>query len=105
LACICSQVSLIVSHISDVIDPRTERAFSRVNSMQLAIDDGSCVSQARNRATVSGVAGLPVARNASMFSVITSGSAADASSPAFADSSASDCPTSRMRAMFSARSR
>jgi hypothetical protein len=104
LAEICSQVSLMFSHISEVIEPRTARAFSRLASRQLTIDEGSVGSQARKRAMFSGVGSRPVALNASSVSVMTSGSVAACASPCL-ESSASDAPTSRMRAMFSARSR
>ncbi len=100
----CSQVSLMFSHISEVIEPRTARAFSRHASRQLTIVDGCDALQARKRATFSGVRGRPVASNASSVSVMTSGSIA-ASASSSPDSRASDAPTSRMRAMFSARSR
>jgi len=94
---------LIVSHISEVMTPRTVRALSRLASRQLAMLDGCCGSQARKRATPSEVAGRPLASKAASVSVMTSGSIA--SPPSSAESSASDWPTSRIRAMFSARSR
>ena len=62
------------SHISTVMAPRTERAFSRHDCMQLKIDEGWSGSQARNCATWSERMGRPVAWNAASVSVMTSGS-------------------------------
>ena len=47
-----SHVSLMFSHISLVMEPRTARAFSRVDSKQLRMDDGCFLSHAKNAITL-----------------------------------------------------
>jgi hypothetical protein len=81
-----------------VIEPRTAREFLATDAMQLAIDDGGSGPSEESRDS-------PAVRGAGRVerldrSVITS--ARSRLLVACPDSSASEAPTSRMRAMFSA---